>query len=330
MKKILLILAVGFLASLWVVMIVSTAFGQDSAAPIAHNADSFVNNFCFEGKVATMDVSDLTKKYSDMTNQFFNTNIAYIMTNATLEIPSIDLNDFNTKGGALCRDASGTKVSNDLACQAIELCKDNKSAYCVGVTLLGFSPERYQNYDEAKLKEYPQLQYSYFCYLAALNTKVNSIYDGTPAAILAKCDAVPPNEFADEGVCKLKKEIAEEKSPGRKADLERQMESLLSKGAYWQTSATAPLSSLTMSIVDLSDKSAQRVKFIDEEIKRSKQALDQTLDAYSQLRTAWAMHVKYMDIFADLVKYRDYLVAIRKQTDTFQFKFIDATTTKCL
>lgn len=324
MKKILLILPVGLLASLLVVMIVSTAFGQAGTAPAVHNADSYVNNFCFDGKVANMDVPDLTKKYTDMTNKFFNTAIAYIMTHPTEEIPSIDLNDYDTKGGGLCKGAKGV----DLACQAIALCKDNASAYCVGITLLGFSPERYLNYDDFVLKNnYPQLKYSYFCYLAALNSKRDSIYDGTPQAILAKCDN--GSEFADKSVCDLKKQMDQEKDPSKKAVLQNQLYTKLGEMNYW-TGAKGALSSLTLTIVDLTDQSVQRVKFIDDEIRRSKQALDQTLDAYSQLKTAWNMHVKYMDTFADLVKYRDYLVAIRKQTDTFQFKFIDATTTKCL
>jgi hypothetical protein len=87
---------------------------------------------------------------------------------------------------------------------------------------------------------------------------------------------------------------------------------------------------MTANLVDFNDSARARIKFIDEEVKRAKIALDQALDAYSQLKMAWQMHVGYADVFAELVKYRDHLVSIRKQTDAFPFRFINASTTKCL
>ena len=61
----------------------------------------------------------------------------------------------------------------------------------------------------------------------------------------------------------------------------------------------------------------ERSNAITTEIKRSKQVLDATLSAYSQLQMAWKLHVKYIDIYNALVKYRDALVKVRKQTDQF-------------
>ena len=71
------------------------------------------------------------------------------------------------------------------------------------------------------------------------------------------------------------------------------------------------------------------VNAIDRSISTSKRALDQTLSAHDQLRTAWAMHEKYMEIYEELIKYRDKIVEIRHQVEEFPSKFIDATTTSC-
>lgn len=68
---------------------------------------------------------------------------------------------------------------------------------------------------------------------------------------------------------------------------------------------------------------------VDKEIDAAKRALDQTLSAYSQLKGAWAMHKKYVDIYKSLVKFRDKMADIRHQIDGYPAKFIDATTTKC-
>lgn len=72
-----------------------------------------------------------------------------------------------------------------------------------------------------------------------------------------------------------------------------------------------------------------RLEAITREKSAAKQALDQTLSAYNELRTAWPMHKKYMEIYESLTTYRDKMVEIRKQVEEFPSKFIDATTTKC-
>ena len=76
-------------------------------------------------------------------------------------------------------------------------------------------------------------------------------------------------------------------------------------------------------------ESATNIDFADHEITFAKQALDQTLSAYDQLRVAWPIHMKYIDIYAALEKYRDKLVSIRNATNQYPSKFIDLTTTSC-
>jgi len=68
---------------------------------------------------------------------------------------------------------------------------------------------------------------------------------------------------------------------------------------------------------------------VDKSLEQTRQALDQTLSAYDQMKIAWQMHKRYMEIYKMLVKYRDYILEIRKQVESFPAKFIDASTTKC-
>ena len=68
---------------------------------------------------------------------------------------------------------------------------------------------------------------------------------------------------------------------------------------------------------------------IEREIDSAKQTLDVTLATYDELKTAWAMHIRYVEIYESLVKYRDKMVEIRDQVEDFPSKFIDATTTMC-
>jgi hypothetical protein len=74
---------------------------------------------------------------------------------------------------------------------------------------------------------------------------------------------------------------------------------------------------------------SSRLDALTREKSDSKNALDQTLSAYNELRTAWPMHKKYMEIYKSLLKFRDKMVEIRNQVEDFPSKFIDATTTKC-
>lgn len=311
---------------------VGIGVSQGEVVP-TNSAETFVDQFCFDGKLHEMDVSDIVDVYTEKTNEYFNEKIEYIMTHVddVADTPSPSLNDYPTLGGSLCRDSNGVE-QNDMTCQSIAVCNPTSGAdisahpFCMAVTLMGVSPIRASSYNWDRIQEIEPLKYSYFCYKSALEKKRDAVFDSTPQAILAKCDG----DFADEEICKLKDQIAAEKDPEKKADLQDDLDYELNQKRWWSNSGAGALSSATLTLVDVTDSAARRIQFIDEEIDRAKIAMDQTLDAYSQLKSAWQMHVKYMDIFAELVKYRDHLVAIRKQTDVFPFRFIDATTTKCL
>ena len=75
---------------------------------------------------------------------------------------------------------------------------------------------------------------------------------------------------------------------------------------------------------------AYRSKKIAEQITKAKEAFDQTLSAYDQLRLFWTLHIKYIDIYKNLVQYRDKMAKIRSRVESFPAKYIDASTTKCI
>lgn len=320
------------LALLLAVMVVSSVFGL-SSDEASQDALSFVDSYCFDGKVNEMDVQDIVNTYTKATNDYFNEKIKMVMTNPDIikdpekGFPSVSLDDYADKGGDLCKD------SKDLTCQSIAVCNPangdpNPNPYCLGVTLTGFSPERYQYYNKTRLDNLPQLKTSYFCYTAALAKKRDAIFDGTPQGLLNKCGT--GSEYANEKLCDLKSKLDAETDPVKKAEIQQEMDKELKPNYWGETMARGTVTSLTGTLVDLNDTTAKRITFLDTEPKRAKAAIDRTLDAYAQLKISWTMHVKYMDIFAQLVKYRDHLVEVRKQTDAFPLRFIDATTTKCL
>lgn len=76
-------------------------------------------------------------------------------------------------------------------------------------------------------------------------------------------------------------------------------------------------------------KIVSRNTSVDEQINIAKKTLDQTLSAYDQLRLAWPLHQKYIQIYKDLETFRDNLVKVRQQTDVYPAKFVDVTTSKC-
>ena len=324
------------LGSMTLLMVIGVGFGRAQTKPVAApNADSFVNEFCFDGKIPEMDVSDLVDVYTKETNDYFNDKIRNIMTRVHENVPTPSLEDYNTKGGAICQDNNG-RESADMTCQSIAVCNPKSSSeatnpsrhpYCLAVTLMGVPPTKIANYNYGRLKEIKALKYSYFCYKAALDLKRNAVYDSTPQGILAKCGT--GSQYAKKDVCDLKNQIDNEKDPKKKAELERKLSGKLSSFG-WGAMAQGLATRAAANLIDFNDSARARIKFIDEEVKRAKIALDQALDAYSQLKSAWQMHVGYADIFAGLVKYRDHLVSIRKQTDAFPFRFINASTTKCL
>ena len=343
------------LGSVFVLMLVGVVTGRSQAdnnpfsgIRSSDPVEDYVDSFCFDGKVGPMDVEDLVNEYTKHTNDYFNEKIKYIMKHTDDKVPSPSLE--GEKYRELCQEF-------DMTCQAIAVCNLNADEalkahpFCIAVTLTGIPPHKAFNYDKnyntnhvfpnwSNLENIEPLKYSYFCYKAALDKKRDAIWDGSPQALLNKCGT----EFQkpeDKEICDLKAQIEAETDSSKKSGLQTRLTYAISERRGWWgpwadmgpialTSATSVTTVFTGKQPDFIDSAAKRIKFIDEEIVRSKTALDQTLDAYSQLNTAWKMHVQYMDIFSELVKYRDHLVNVRKQTDVFPFRFIDATTTKCL
>ncbi len=298
------------------------------------NSANFINAFCFDGQIDQMDIKDLQEMYLEKTNEYFNQKIKDVLQDERDEAPTPNLDEYDKLGGNLCTSSG----DSDLTCKSIAVCNPNKQVdenqdyanhpYCVGVTLLGLPPAKFDHYNYQRLQEIEQLKYSYFCYYSALNLKRDAIYDGTPQGILDKCNT--DNPFKNEKVCTLQSQISQENDSEKKEELKGQLNQELTKQmvgyGYMDDDTPDPGNS----IISYMNYTANRINFIDDEIEKAKLALDQTLDAYSQLKTSWQLHIRYIDIFNNLVKYRDQLVNIRQQTDVFPMKFVDATTTRCL
>lgn len=308
-------ISAGLMAVFALFMIGNIVFSQAQAqtGDELQNEQTYLQNFCFDGKVNDIDTSALTQIYTQKTNEFFNENIKKIMENPGLteNVPSAA--DYGQNGAPqLCNDPT------DYTCKMISVCHDNASAFCVGVKSLGFAPEKYKNYKKDLLdKDFGQLKYSYFCYKAALEYKQDDVLEETGQKLLKMCDDSEMVSFIPKDLCEQKSRLDAQTDPILQAEERNKLNSILKNYGYDY--------SVTVIGSNLAEKSAQ----IQLEVARAKRALDFTLDAYSQLRDAWQLHIKYIDIYQELVKYRDNLVAVRKQTDVFPFRFIDATTTQC-
>lgn len=68
---------------------------------------------------------------------------------------------------------------------------------------------------------------------------------------------------------------------------------------------------------------------IDNELIRSKKALDLALATYNELQSAYRMHLKYEALIKALTKYNQKLIDYRKEVEKLPGKFIDATTASC-
>ncbi|MGL5831469.1 MAG: hypothetical protein ACRCZE_04980, partial [Candidatus Altimarinota bacterium] len=162
------------------------------------NEQTFLQNFCFDGKVNDIDTSALTQIYTEKTNEFFNSNIKEIMENpgVTQNVPSAaDYGD----SPQLCNDPT------DYTCKMISVCKDNSSPFCVGVQALGFAPEKYKNYKKDVVdQDFGQLKYSYFCYKAALEYKQDDVLEETGQKLLAMCGDSEMESFVPKDLCEQK------------------------------------------------------------------------------------------------------------------------------
>lgn len=310
MKKILFYISVLGIAGLTLVIINFASGTASIATKPDSNLNYYVKNFCFGGQFNQMDTSDVMKGYLKQTNNFFNKNIAKIMKNPETMDPIPTLDDYNKNKLTLCNDPT------DTTCRTIAVCQNNSSAYCVGVNTLGFDGRNLYKYNYNELQKIKNLQYSYFCYKEVLGAKSNDIQEETGQRALAKCD-LPNSPYKNNDICALKQKVDQATNSQDKQKAQASLDLMLQNYGY------------SKNITGIDSSIVNRSNAIATEIKRSKQVLDATLSAYSQLQMAWKLHVKYIDIYNALVKYRDALVKIRKQTDQFPLRFIDATTTRC-
>ncbi len=310
MKKILFYISILGITGLALIIINFASGATPTATNTNVNLNYYVKNFCFGGQFNHMDTSDVIKEYLKQTNNFFNKNITKIMKNPEKMDPIPTLDDYNKNKLTLCADPT------DTTCRTIAVCQDNASAYCVGVNTLGFDGRNLYKYKYDELQKIKNLQYSYFCYKAVLEAKANDVQEETGQRILAKCNW-PDSPYKNNDICTLKQKVDQATNINNKQKAQASLNLMLQNYGY------------SKNITGIDTSIVERSNAITTEIKRSKQVLDVTLSAYSQLQMAWKLHVKYIDIYNALVKYRDALVKVRKQTDQFPLRFIDASTTRC-
>ncbi len=239
-----------------------------------------------------LDVDGVISLYHNNMNTTFNNYITLMMTN-------IDKNPDDPEGKAVDQDGNPLTASQ---------CMDdpnNYSTFCVAVNTLGGNidncvapsldiplPEDMQKLCSLGSDATPLKGYLNF--VAALKRRSNQIFQTTQQK----------SDYIDAMTCLgLPNSVCDQQTKDKAQ-------------TYYQTSVALQVSA------DLTK--------IQDEISKAKDTLDQTLSAYDQLKVAWPIHKKYVQVYADLEKYRDKIVDIRHQTDVFPSKFIDMTTTACL
>lgn len=68
---------------------------------------------------------------------------------------------------------------------------------------------------------------------------------------------------------------------------------------------------------------------IDNELTRSRKALDLALATYNEVLPAYRTHLKYLELIKALTDYNKKFSEFRKEVEKLPGKFIDATTAKC-
>jgi|GEM_PF-1502830 len=228
-------------------------------------------------------------------NGYFSALVTSIPTDPTQAPPSPYPGDPGTPGSAFKTDGTPLTVSDCFADPT------NYSTFCVAANLLGANSDDCAAYSAGKLLS-PSDGLDAFCRLGTGGVPLNG-YLNFIAALKKRSTAVFDTQ-AEKDSYDLGDPI---------------------KGAVNSTAQPAKVTFNT-----LTGKINDRKKEIDQQVAFAKQALDQTLSAYDQLTFAWPIHLKYVQIYADLETYRDNLVSIRHQTDIFPKKFVDLTSTACL
>jgi len=80
---------------------------------------------------------------------------------------------------------------------------------------------------------------------------------------------------------------------------------------------------------DVTMQAFSKVNEINQELVRSKKALDSALQNYSELRIAYPMHLQYLEVIKNLTEYNKKLTNLRKEVEKVPPKFIDASTAQC-
>lgn len=258
-----------------------------------------------------LTVDEIIATYHTNMNDAFNRYLKLMMTN-------IEKNPDDPNGKAFKEDGTPFTVADCLD----PANANNYSTFCVAVNLLGGNsancyapPELYTPPEDFKkfcsLGGNAQALKGYLNFKAALLKKAGKIFETN------KDETLWTEDFCNGFVVAVTFGAV----PGYCSDVKK------SNSDYsTQVDASRALRNQGSVLGAL----AGRTTLIQNEIKKAKETLDQTLSAYDQLRVAWPIHKKYIDVYADLEKYRDKITEIRHQTDLFPKKFIDLTTTACI
>ncbi len=68
---------------------------------------------------------------------------------------------------------------------------------------------------------------------------------------------------------------------------------------------------------------------VENELNRSKLALDMAVKTYDEILVSYKLHMQYEKIIKSLTKYNKKLIEYRKEVEKLPGKFIDASTTQC-
>jgi len=269
-----------------------------------------------------LSLDDMISLYHTNINNAFNNYFSKLMTSISTDpkqkSPTPYPGDPGTEGSAFKADKTPLTAADCFADP------NNYSTFCVSVNLLGANSDNCAAYNSGKLQN-PSDGLGAFCRLGSGALPLQGYFNFI-AALQKRSSTVFDTSSQQQGwtqnFCKLffgSVPAAQAPAYCTKAQA----------GTQIGTQGGAQNLPLTGQNGVIANATARK-KMIDEQVEFAKQALDQTLSAYDQVTFAWPIHLKYVQIYADLETYRDKLVDVRHQTDLFPKKFIDLTTTSCL
>ena len=269
-----------------------------AATPYREGNQPNAKNPYDDQKLGLQDVIDL---YHKKMNDSFNDYITLLMTNLPGENPECKKDD---PANSYTNTADCKGKQTPLTVDDCLKNPGNYSSYCVAVNLLGADSDRCNDPNGIKeegmatfcdLKKESRPFYGYLNFVAALKKRSDKVFD-------SRADSLGYTDFLETAIS------------GGQANPQT-IQKNKTANQYYQNQKGLEV--------------AGKIDKLNNETKFAKQALDQTLSAYDQLKIAWPMHEKYVSIYNNLEKYRDKLVDLRHQTDAYPKKFIDLTTTAC-